>query len=57
MLVLQFVSQIYNRQPSLLFQTLFENFKDVDVADMRSPYFPANSDDLKSAWSLAVPGK
>lgn len=37
--------------------TLFENFKDVDVADMRSSYFPANSDDLKSAWSLAVPGK
>lgn len=38
-------------------QTLFENFKDVDVAEMRSPYFPANSDDLKSAWSLNVPGK
>jgi putative spermidine/putrescine transport system substrate-binding protein len=38
-------------------QTLFDNFKDVDVAEMRSPYFPANSDDLKSAWSLAVPGK
>lgn len=38
-------------------QTLYENFKDVDVADMRSPYFPANSDDLKSAWSLNVPGK
>jgi putative spermidine/putrescine transport system substrate-binding protein len=38
-------------------QTLFDNFKDIDVTDMRAPYFPANSDDLKSAWSLNVPGK
>jgi putative spermidine/putrescine transport system substrate-binding protein len=36
---------------------LAEGVKDVDVTDMRAPYFPANSDDLKSAWSLAVPGK
>ena len=42
---------------SKLDKTLFENFKDIDVTDMRAPYFPANSDDLKSAWSLAVPGK
>jgi putative spermidine/putrescine transport system substrate-binding protein len=42
---------------SKLDQTLFDNFKDIDVTDMRAPYFPANSDDLKSAWSLAVPGK
>jgi putative spermidine/putrescine transport system substrate-binding protein len=38
-------------------QKLFDNFKDIDVTDMRAPYFPANSDDLKSAWSLNVPGK
>jgi putative spermidine/putrescine transport system substrate-binding protein len=38
-------------------QTLFENFKDIDVTDMRAPYFPANGDDLKSQWSLNVPGK
>ena len=38
-------------------QTLADGVRDVDVTDMRAPYFPANSDDLKSAWSLAVPGK
>jgi putative spermidine/putrescine transport system substrate-binding protein len=38
-------------------QTLFENFKDIDVTDMRAQYFPANADDLRSQWSLNVPGK
>ena len=38
-------------------QTLFENFKDILVTDMRPQYFPANADDLRSAWSLNVPGK
>jgi putative spermidine/putrescine transport system substrate-binding protein len=42
---------------SKLDRVLAEGFKDVDVTDMRAPYFGANSDDLKSAWSLAVPGK
>jgi putative spermidine/putrescine transport system substrate-binding protein len=38
-------------------QTLFDNFKDIDVTGMRAQYFPANADDLRSAWSLNVPGK
>jgi putative spermidine/putrescine transport system substrate-binding protein len=38
-------------------QTLFENFKDIAVTDMRPQYFPANADDLRSQWSLNVPGK
>ena len=38
-------------------QTLFDNFKDIDVTDMRAQYFPANADDLRSQWSLNVPGK
>ena len=38
-------------------QKLFENFKGIEVTEMRAPYFPANSDDVKSAWSLNVPGK
>jgi putative spermidine/putrescine transport system substrate-binding protein len=29
----------------------------VDVAHLRPPYLSANSNDLKSAWALAVPGK
>ena len=42
---------------SKLDQKLFENFKDIDVTDMRAPYYSVNNNDLKSAWSLAVPGK
>ena len=42
---------------SKLDQKLYENFKDIDVTDMRAQYFPANADDLRSQWSLNVPGK
>ena len=36
---------------------LAEGVKEIDVSDMRAPYFGANADDLRSAWSLSVPGK
>jgi putative spermidine/putrescine transport system substrate-binding protein len=38
-------------------QKLFENFKDVDITDMRAPYFSVNNNELRSQWSLNVPGK
>ncbi len=41
----------------LLDQKLFENFKDIDVTDMRAPYLAANNNELRSQWSLNVPGK
>jgi putative spermidine/putrescine transport system substrate-binding protein len=41
----------------LLDQTLFENFKDIDVTDMRAGYLAANNNELRSQWSLNVPGK
>ena len=41
----------------LLDQKLFEDFKDIDVTDMRAPYLAANNNELRSQWSLNVPGK
>jgi len=41
----------------LLDQKLFEDFKDIDLLDMRAGYLAVNNNELRSQWSLNVPGK
>jgi len=55
------VSGILNGMPvipvSKLDPVVAANFADVDVSNLRPTYLSANSNDLKSAWAAAVPGK